>query len=136
MKKILVPVDDFEPSKKACQAAKDLASKYDSDIILITVVPGMTCRSCGLTTFPHEIAGAKEMLLEIKENIFDNLGERVETRYLKGDIAREILDCAKREQVDLIVMGSKNRGVFSRTLLGSVSNKVVNHSEVSVLIVK
>ncbi len=64
------------------------------------------------------------------------MGERVETRYLKGDIAREILDCAKREQVDLIVMGSKNRGVFSRTLLGSVSNKVVNHSEVSVLIVK
>ncbi|MGI6766708.1 MAG: universal stress protein [Lentihominibacter sp.] len=140
MKKILVPVDDSEQSKRACQAAKDLALKYDSNIVLINVVSGLVCRSCGITTFPHELEGAKEMLLEIKESFFDNFGEKVETQYLTGDIASEILACAKREQADLIVMGSRGRGrglgVFSRTLLGSISNKVVNHSDVSVLIVK
>lgn len=38
MKKILVPMDGSESAKKACQVAKDLALKYDSDVILVTVV--------------------------------------------------------------------------------------------------
>ncbi len=135
MKKILVAVDGSEPSKRACRMAKDLAFKFDSDIILVNVVPGLVCRACGITTFPNEIKGSKEMLLEFKEG-FEDIGERVETLCLQGDIASEILACAKREQVDLIVMGSRGPGVLSRTLLGSVSNKVVNSSNVSVLIAK
>lgn len=141
MKKILVPVDGSEPSNRACRVAKDLALKFDSDIILVTVVSpseyasNRTCMNCGGTLLKHEIEGSKEMLLEIKEN-FDDIAERVDTQYLEGDIASEILACAEREQADLIVMGSKGLGVFSRSFLGSISNKVVNHSDISVLIVK
>jgi nucleotide-binding universal stress UspA family protein len=141
MKKILVPVDGSEQANRACSIAKDLALKFDSDIILVTVVSpneyasNRACLNCGSTLLKHEIEGSKEMLLEIKES-FGNMAERVETKYLEGDIASEILACAEREQADLIVMGSRGLGVFSRSFLGSISNKIVNHSDISVLIVK
>ncbi len=67
MKKILVPVDDFELSKKLAKLRKIWASKYDSDIILITVVPGMTCRSCGLTTFPMRLRVRKKCYLKSRK---------------------------------------------------------------------
>ncbi len=76
------------------------------------------------------------MLREIKESFFDELGDRVKTQCLQGDIAGEILDYAKRECADLIVMGSRGLGAFSKTLLGSVSNKIANRGDISVLIVK
>ncbi len=142
MKKILVPVDGSESSNNACRVAKDLASKFDSDIVLMTVVPAneyaanRACLNCGNTLLSHEIEGSKEMLLEIKEKYFDNMVERVKTQCLEGDIASEILACAKSEQADLIVMGSRGLGVFSKTLLGSVSNKIANRSDISVFIVK
>ena len=44
-----------------------------------------------------------------------------------GDPAQEILECANRENADLIVVGSRGLGDFGGLLLGSVSHKV-NHS--------
>ncbi len=142
MKKILVPVDGSEPSNRACQVAKDLAMKFDSDIFLVTVVltyeyaANRACLNCDNTLLAHEIEGSEEMLREIKESFFDELGDRVKTQCLQGDIAGEILDYAKRECADLIVMGSRGLGAFSKTLLGSVSNKIANRGDISVLIVK
>ena len=43
---------------------------------------------------------------------------------------------AKEGDYDLIVMGSRGQGAFSKALLGSVSKKVLNHAEKNVLIVK
>lgn len=154
MKKILVPVDGSESAKKACQVAKDLALKYDSNVILVTVVSDNTFATHGFglynADYMEEVLSrkaeyAKKMLLEIKED-FNDMGEkvealceRVETQYFVGDIASEIIACANREQADLIVMGSRGLGTFlgsESPLLGSISNKVVHSSKVSVLIVK
>ena len=43
---------------------------------------------------------------------------------------------AEDHNADLIIMGNRGLGAFSRTFLGSVSNKVINQSKVSVLVVK
>lgn len=145
MKKILVPVDGSEPAKRACRVAKDLALKYGSDIILVTVVSTdeFAARELG-EELGHKyreeflslrVENAKKMLLEIKKD-FEGMVEKVETRCLEGNVANEILACANREQADMIVMGSRGMGLVSRAFLGSISNKVVNHSEISVLIVK
>ncbi len=138
MKKILVPVDGSESAKKAIQVAKDLALKYDSDVLLVTVVTDhkfVDHEYYMEEVLSHRIEHAEKMLFQIKDE-FEDIIERVETHSFVGDIAGEILACANREQADLIVMGSRGLGVFSRTFLGSISNKIVHHSEISVLIVK
>ena len=43
---------------------------------------------------------------------------------------------AERHKADLIICGAKGLGAVARFLLGSVSTKLVQHSECSVLIVR
>ena len=60
----------------------------------------------------------------------------VETCVRVGRASEEILKCAEEKDVDLIVIGSRGLGGFSRTLLGSVSDKVLNAAKVPVLVNK
>nr|WP_255420833.1 universal stress protein [Methanosarcina sp. MSH10X1] len=55
---------------------------------------------------------------------------------VEGDPANEILEFAEQNKVDIIVMGTLGKGGLERFLLGSVTDKVVRHSKVSVLVVK
>ena len=52
--------------------------------------------------------------------------EAIETVVEEGNPAARIIDCAKRENVDLIVLGSRGLSDRKGLLLGSVSHKV-NH---------
>ncbi len=55
---------------------------------------------------------------------------------LRGDAAKEIIEYAKDNNINLIVSGSRGLSQFKGWLLGSVSRKLVHYSECSVLIVK
>ena len=50
-------------------------------------------------------------------------------------IARSILDTAQREEVDAIALGTHGKGGVARVVLGSVSEDVLEHSPVPVLLV-
>lgn len=52
-----------------------------------------------------------------------------------GEASSAILDAAERHHVDVIVVGSHERGWFSRLLTGSVSTSVAKRSPVPVLVV-
>jgi len=53
-----------------------------------------------------------------------------------GDPVERILDCAAREDVDLIVMGTRGLSDFKSLLMGSVSHKVCQLSECTCITVK
>lgn len=55
---------------------------------------------------------------------------------LRGDAAGEILQYVQKEQVDLIVAGSRGLSQVKGWLMGSVSRKLVHYAGCSVLIVK
>lgn len=55
---------------------------------------------------------------------------------LRGDAATEIIEYAKKTQVNLIVAGSRGRSGVRGWLLGSVSRKLVHYADCSVLIIK
>jgi nucleotide-binding universal stress UspA family protein len=56
-------------------------------------------------------------------------GIAVKRLLLTGDPAREIVQAARDEKVDLIVMSTHGHGVFYRFLLGSVAAKVLHDSD-------
>ena len=60
--------------------------------------------------------------------------EMVETS--SASAADEIIKYAKEKDVDLIVIGTKDRSGISKALLGSVASKVVIYSPCSVLVVR
>ena len=53
-----------------------------------------------------------------------------------GNPAEKILQVASKQHVDLIVMGAKGLAAIDRFLLGSVSTRVVQHANSSVLVVR
>jgi nucleotide-binding universal stress UspA family protein len=64
-----------------------------------------------------------------------DVGIHAEPMVHTGDAAQRIVEAARGEG-DLVVMGSRGLGAFSRLLLGSVARKVLLHTPASVLIVR
>lgn len=141
MKKILVPVDGSKNSKKAIMKAIDLGKKFDSEIVVLNVVndiiahPYLSNQDYGMKTNEGLVELGKGILKDALEVLEDYPG-KVDSKLRYGDSGRGILEEIEENKYDLIVMGSRGLGAFSRFMLGSVSNKVLHHSEVDVLIVK
>jgi nucleotide-binding universal stress UspA family protein len=62
--------------------------------------------------------------------------ENVETVRTEGNVANNILEAAKECKADLIVVGSRGMGALGEMFLGSVSHKVNQLSDISVVTVK
>lgn len=60
----------------------------------------------------------------------------IQTETLEGNPAEVILDIAKSQNSNVIVMGSRGLGKLAGLLLGSTSQKVVSHAPCPVLIVR
>lgn len=140
IKTILVPVDGSQDSFAALKEAEVLAETLESKLIVLTVLtdskviehyPGDFLT----TDFKKAQALRGQQILERAMEAVDIKG-KVETVVRTGWASEEIVKCAEEKGADLIVMGSRGLGGFSRTLLGSVSNKVLNTAKIPVLVNK
>ena len=141
MKKILVPIDGSEYSKRAMVMAKELAEKFGSSIVLLNVI------DFHFAAYPYDAkqftenvmstakAHSDELLAEAKKN-FDVMADKVDVLRLEGNPANEIIDFVNSSDVDLVVMGSHGMNVMQRFFIGSVTNRVLNHIKVPIFIVK
>ena len=137
MKKVLVPLDGSKYSFKALEKARVLCEKFGSELIVITVVSDIVALNVDykIDIISQNIASAEQMLHQVELDFTDS-NIKLTTLYKVGDITREIVEQAEKNDVDLIVMGSRGLGMLSRTFLGSISHKVINNTDRSVLVVK
>jgi nucleotide-binding universal stress UspA family protein len=136
-KKIIVPVDGSEGSEKAIQFACDIVKKFRSELTLLCVVPQpiLFGVEAGIVDFrPLENAGKD--ILDSSKKIAKEKGLTPDTRLDVGQAADKIIQIAKDENFDLIVIGSRGMSTVKSFLLGSVSNKVSHHASCPVLIVR
>lgn len=137
MSKILIPIDGSECSIKALLKAKELGEFYKSELTVITVID--SGRYVGIDFKQDLINAGIEAGQELLETAVEHLKDYpypVKTTYRMGDIANEIIAMAEENKFDLIVIGSRGLGVFTRALLGGVSHKVVTHANTSIYVVK
>ncbi len=142
MKKILVAIDGSDSANRALDKAKKIAECMGSEITILNVVtpmPNYGDVRPNLKVIQEVQDNSKINSETMLKNVLDGFKDftgKVETKTRLGNPAEEIILEAEGGGYDAIIMGSRGQGVFARTLLGSVSNKVVNHSNVSVFIVK
>lgn len=137
MKKLLVPVDGSKSSDKAVNYACSIAKKFDSKIVLLCVVPPPIILGveAGIIDYrPLEESGHNVLKNTIK--IVESFGLEASNRLETGQVADTIINIAKEESTDLIVIGSRGLSGAKRFLLGSISNSVSHHAECPVLIVR
>jgi len=139
LKKILVPVDFSEPSKKAVTYGLSLAEQFNARLILAHIVPESTAL---LYAFPTELpevekdqyAKAKyeiEKLVPSDRAANSNLVTIVKV----GHVEAELLGIVNDEGVDLVVLGTHGRRRIGRWFIGSVTEHLLRNVPVSVLTV-
>ena len=141
-KKLLVPVDGSDHALKAIDFASDLAQKYEAEVVLLHVMTEI-----GSSRVPPELKSYMEVEhVEITErDIMRSVADEIVNRAVKraqddgatktaravevGDPAETVVEYAKANGVDMIVMGRRGLGRFSSALMGSVSQKVGHLAE-------
>lgn len=135
---ILVPTDGSAGMDRVIDHAASLAAEHGAAVHGIYVID-----TASWTGLPMESSfeGVGETLRNEGESALRQLERRaqdrpVETEIRQGSPAREVVDFATEEGIDVIVMGTHGRAGVDRLLLGSVAERVVRSSPVPVLTVR
>ena len=142
-KRILVPTDGSDITQKAVDAAVALAKSVSAQLYTISVKE------------PFPYSAISEMQPTPPQEFFD-AQERIAAKRVAAVVAsaqamglecrahtvealhpwEAIIDHAKQQECDLIVMASHGRRGVSALLLGSETQKVLTHSTIPVLVVR
>lgn len=148
--KILVPVDGSINSMKAIDYAVNVAEKYKSEIIALHVLYSQT----GFAFHKETVAGTitssslNDLNLEAKqeaEKWFKEINKRAEKMNVQVktevvftviSIVEGILTHAEKENIDLIIIGSKGKSGWKKLIVGSVASGISTYAHCPILIVR
>jgi nucleotide-binding universal stress UspA family protein len=141
VEKILVPVDFSPNAAKVLDAARYVAGKCAARLFVLFVVQsfddysGFFVPHIPIAQFEGEmLAGARKKLdAFLDENLPED--ESVTSDVAIGEVAVEIVEYARKEDCDLIVMGTHGYKGLESVLFGSVAAKVVRNAHCPVLTV-
>lgn len=137
-KSILVATDFSSIGKHAVDYAFELAMAMGAEVHLLHVcepVVDVGAVSVELSTIDQVEREAREQLAQIRKS--RTAGETaISTHVEVGKPAQEIVRCAARLRVGLIVTGTHGRRGLRRALLGSVAESVLREAPCPVLVVR
>ena len=140
LRRILVPIDFSDCSKKALQYALPLAKEQGADLTLLYVVPpAYSAGEFGGIDYAQleanlKAGGAKALAKLALEQVLDSI--TVETLVRVGSPAREIVETARSLPADLIVISTHGYTGLKHVFLGSVAEHVVQRAPCPVLVVR
>lgn len=141
-KHLLVPIDGSATALAAAREASRLAAAVKARLTIIHVVPVYPYAGMGADFGDGQAqylaaatAAANEVLAAARAEA-QAAGLAVESRLAEANVIwRGVVDAAVATGADLIVMGTHGRGKLDRRLLGSVTQRVLSHSPVPVMVI-
>ena len=145
--KILIPLDGTPECEAALVPAIELAKKFDSAIVLLSVTVGYgtilgataaeSFGSSGSVAAAAAVAEANEEVAGVYlEGVRQSHGTPAwETVLAEGNSAEEIVEQARKVGADLIVMATHARSGLKRLFIGSVAEDVIRKCGIPVLVV-
>ncbi len=136
-KKILVGFDGSESGENALLQAFRLANDEKCWITVTTVVPEYKGELdlTGVSDIRKLLIRPGEDLLSKATALAKREGALIKTVLEEGEIFERIVDLAEAENCGIIVMGKRGMSTFERALVGSVTARVIGHSQRDVLVV-
>jgi len=150
MKKVLIALDYDPTSQKVAEIGYSTAKEMNAEVILLHVITepehytsteysaimGMQ----GYMDTSQIQADSAEGLLNASHHFLNKIklhlnDEAIQTMVRKGDVAETILEAAKDRFADIIAIGSHSQKWLENVLMGSITEKVIRHTPIPLLIV-
>jgi nucleotide-binding universal stress UspA family protein len=149
MEKVLIALDYDPTAQKVAETGFALAKAMDAEITLLHVIlepvfyssmeysPIMGFTGIDMSQLQMDsndgLKNASQYFLDKTKN---HLGDKtIKTLVKEGDFAESIIEAAKAIHADIIVMGSHSRKWLDKIVMGSVTEKVLNHTSIPLFIV-
>jgi nucleotide-binding universal stress UspA family protein len=135
LSKILLPVDFSERSVAAARYAKALAGRFGSELLLLHVLTPpqyeFGALEIGGSVLTELYAGRAEQASADLDAFLAAELEGIDVRrtVIEGDPASKIVEFARSERVDIIIMPTHGYGPFRRFILGSNTAKVLHDAD-------
>lgn len=144
LKRLMVAVDGSLGSDLAVHTARDLALQTGASVQVLHVTPDPLVPvapprvNVARGAFEQDLIRAGKLLIEHTERALTGVELRkslmIPTALRR--IEEVILDTARDQKIDLLVLGTQGRGGVERLLLGSVAEAVARHATLPVLLVR
>jgi len=142
-KRILVPTDGSDITAKAVQTAIQMAKENGASIFAISVKEPFPYSAISemQPVPPQEFYDAQQRIADARVKTIVDAAAKAGVASSAHTVEalhpwEAILDHAKAQQCDLIVMASHGRRGVSALLLGSETSRVLTHSAIPVLVIK
>ena len=121
---VLVATDRSETAERAVRFAAEMAQRFEAELLVLRVLIG-------------ESGARAEVAEELAAHVETLTGERKRSAVVSGsDPAEAIVDAARREKADVLVVGSVGMSGRREFLLRNVPNRVSHNAPCTVVIVQ
>ena len=142
--KILIGVDDSPHSQAAIEFVKRMTWPAGTEVVVVSAVrPTVALYTEVYIPVPETLERVSEDQRRFHEDLVSRTelqlrdsGFRTTARVRVGDPREALIEMARREGADLIVVGSHGRSGLTKLLMGSVASHVVTHAPCDVLVVR
>jgi nucleotide-binding universal stress UspA family protein len=128
-KRILVPLDGSPRAEKVLPLAKAEAAHHQAVLVIIRVIPPL---DPGLMLIPATVKNVKDQLAHIASDYLDELvlkiadpAIEIQTEVLIGPTTDNIINYAKENKCDLIIIGAQGSTGSKNWRIGSITNKIL-----------
>ncbi len=136
IKHILVALYDSDTSKIGLDKAINIAKLSGAKITGVNAVVVHPTLVSTVTSYRDYLTKEAEKMLDSAKESCEKQEIQFTSQVLQGSPASEIAEFAEKQNVDLIVIGSRGHSGIKGAILGSVAISLVNKSKVAVLVVK
>jgi nucleotide-binding universal stress UspA family protein len=140
MKKVMIALDFHPSAKKILAAGFSMAKSMNAKVVLLHVKIDLITYSLTYKKMGSLQLESVDNLEIAAQNFLDRSlrfvgDDTIQTVVKQGDFAVSILEAAKEMAVDMIVMGSHSTKWLEEIVLGRVTNEVLQHTEIPILII-
>jgi nucleotide-binding universal stress UspA family protein len=148
-RKILVCLDGSSLSEQILQYASEEAIGADREVVLMRAVPlshSTTIAVPGvISSIPPSPPSSQQLAaeeteakeyLDAKAKSLKKIGIKTECVVLVGNPGESIVNYANKNKIDLIAIATHGRSGLKRMLFGSVTEYVIKHSKLPILLIK
>lgn len=139
-RRILIPTDGSDYSIHAAEYGVSIAKMLSIPITVVYVIDEVVidqfAKGAEQENIEQELRHDGQKYVEYVTELAENTGVKADSVIAKGNPFEQIVELAKKLEIDLIVMGTYGRRGAERILIGSVAQRVIEYSLCPVLVIK